>query len=100
MHVLTKSARVWNRLLAAALCTFSLAIASSAAFASDVGDRLEKGFLSPPASARPHTWFHWMNGNVTKEGITADLEAMQRVGIGGFQVFNPLEGIPDGPAPT
>ncbi len=99
MHVLTKSARVWNRLLAAALCTFSLAIASSAAFASDVGDRLEKGFLSPPASARPHTWFHWMNGNVTKEGITADLEAMQRVGIGGFQVFNPLEGIPDGPAP-
>jgi hypothetical protein len=64
-----------------------------------MGDHLEKGFRSPPASARPHTWFHWMNGNVTKEGITADLEAMQRVGIGGFQVFNPLEGIPDGPAP-
>ena len=40
-----------------------------------------------------------MNGNVTKEGITADLEAMQRVGIGGAQIFNPLEGIPDGPAP-
>ena len=40
-----------------------------------------------------------MNGNVTKEGITADLESMQRVGIGGFQVFNPLEGIPEGPVP-
>ena len=67
--------------------------------ASDVGDRLEQGFLSPPASARPHTWWHWMNGNVTKEGITADLESMQRVGIGGAQIFNPLEGIPDGPVP-
>ena len=69
------------------------------ALASEVGDRLEQGFLSPPDSAKPHTWWHWMNGNVTKEGITADLEAMQRVGIGGAQIFNALEGIPDGPVP-
>jgi len=64
-----------------------------------LGEKLEQGFVSPPSSARPHTWWHWMNGNVTKEGITADLESMQRVGIGGFQVFNPLEDIPDGPVP-
>ena len=95
----TMSAIVWKRLLAATFCVGCWLGLILAAAASDVGDRLEKGFLSPPASARPHTWFHWMNGNVTKEGITADLEAMQRVGIGGFQVFNPLEGIPDGPAP-
>src|SRR5436309_1865897 len=43
-------------------------------------DELERGFADPPASARPHTWWHWINGNVTPEGITADLEAMQRVG--------------------
>ncbi|HEY1490225.1 MAG TPA: glycosyl hydrolase, partial [Verrucomicrobiae bacterium] len=60
-------------------------------------DPLASGFQSPPASARPHTWWHWMNGNVTKEGITADLEAMQRVGIGGAQIFNASEGIPPGP---
>src|SRR6185437_6272308 len=54
------------------------------------------GFQSPPASARPQTWWHWMNGNVTKEGITADLEAMQRVGIGGAEIFNASEGIPAG----
>jgi len=24
-------------------------------------------FVSPPSSARPHTWWHWMNGNVTKK---------------------------------
>jgi hypothetical protein len=99
MRVSPNSANLRNRWLAAAFCVFSVAVTLSAAFASETGDRLEKGFLSPPPSARPHTWWHWMNGNVTKEGITADLESMQRVGVGGFQVFNPLEGIPDGPAP-
>lgn len=38
-----------------------------------------------------------MNGKVNKAGITADLEAMQRVGIGGIQIFNAGEGIPAGP---
>ncbi len=60
-------------------------------------DELEKGFAQPPDSARPHTWWHWMNGNVTKEGITADLEAMARVGVGGAQIFNAGESIPHGP---
>jgi hypothetical protein len=38
-----------------------------------------------------------MNGNITKEGITADLEAMADAGIGGAQVFNAGENIPHGP---
>ena len=38
-----------------------------------------------------------MNGNVTKDGITADLEAMARVGIGGTQIFDAEQGIPHGP---
>ena len=59
-------------------------------------------FLGVPTSSRPHTWWHWMNGNVTKEGITADLEAMADVGIGGAQIFNVGDNascnIPAGPA--
>jgi hypothetical protein len=51
-------------------------------------DALEHGFKSPPDSARPRVWWHWMNGNITKEGIKADLEWMKRVGIGGFQNFD------------
>lgn len=58
---------------------------------------LESGFKSPPDEARPHTWWHWMNGNVTRAGITADLEAMKRVGLGGAQIFNVSENIPEGP---
>jgi hypothetical protein len=52
------------------------------------GKQLETGFLNPPQSARPRVWWHWMNGNITKEGIRADLEWMHRVGIGGFQNFD------------
>jgi len=51
-------------------------------------DALERGFDDPPASARPRVWWHWMNGNITKEGIQRDLEWMQRVGIAGFQNFD------------
>lgn len=57
---------------------------------------LKKQFVSPPDSAKPHTWWHWMNDNVTKEGITADLEAMAEVGVGGAQIFNVGEAIPYG----
>ena len=48
---------------------------------------LAKGFVDPPDSARPHTWWHWVSGNASKQGITADLEAMHRIGVGGAQMF-------------
>ena len=51
-------------------------------------DALESGFLNPPDSAKPRVWWHWMNGNITKEGIKLDLEWMKRVGVGGFQNFD------------
>jgi len=57
-------------------------------------DALERGFKDPPESARPRVWWHWLNGNVTKEGITADLEWMKRVGIAGMQMFDGSLGVP------
>ena len=51
-------------------------------------DALARGFLNPPDSAKPRVWWHWMSGNITKEGIKADLEWMKRVGIAGFQNFD------------
>jgi hypothetical protein len=62
--------------------------------APPAGDALRAGFASPPASARPRVWWHWMNGNITKEGIQKDLEWMHRVGIGGFQNFDAALGTP------
>src|ERR1035438_2070090 len=58
---------------------------------------LAAAFRQPPVSAQPKTWWHWMNGNITADGITLDLEAMHRVGVGGFQIFQAGTGIPKGP---
>ena len=84
-------------------CMLVLLIPLAAGAVCREASDLERGFLSPPDSARPHTWWHWMNGNVTREGITADLEAMTRVGVGGAQIFNVGDkgsvNIPEGPAP-
>jgi len=61
-------------------------------------DKLETGFRQPPGSARP--WVYWfpLDGNITREGITLDLEAMKRVGIGGVLYMETDQGAPRGPA--
>jgi hypothetical protein len=52
-----------------------------------VGD-LEKAFLAPPDSTRPYVLWMWMGSNISKQGITADLEAMNEAGIGGATIFS------------
>ncbi|MCC8118093.1 MAG: hypothetical protein LIP09_05005 [Bacteroidales bacterium] len=51
-------------------------------------DVLYDGFKNPPQEARPRVWWHWMNGNVTKNGIYKDLMWMRGAGIGGFHAFD------------
>src|ERR1035438_6052204 len=66
-----------------------LSISASAQIAATKpADPLLDGFVHPPQSARPLVWWHWMNGNISKDGIRADLEWMHRVGLGGVQVFD------------
>jgi hypothetical protein len=47
------------------------------------GERLSQAFTRPGSEAKPWVYWYWMNGNVTREGITADIRAMSEVGIGG-----------------
>ena len=80
------------RFLTSLIATF-LAIAPIHA-----GESLDALFANPPAGAHPHTWWHWCNGNVNKEGITLDLEAIQRIGVTGVQIFNvETFSVPAGP---
>lgn len=58
---------------------------------------LEQGFRNPPASARPWVYWFWMDGNLSREGMTADLEALQKAGVGGMIVMEVNVGIPRGP---
>ena len=70
-------------LIVAAMCAFS-----PSGWGQTSSDALKQGFQNPPASARPRVWWHWMNGNISQEGIKLDLEWMHRVGIAGFQNFD------------
>src|SRR5512146_3181290 len=58
---------------------------------------LEAGWADPPRDARPLAWWHWINGNITKQGLRADLEDMKRVGIGGAQMLDVSIYLPPGP---
>jgi hypothetical protein len=53
---------------------------------------LEQLFKHPPQSAKPWVFWYWMQAAVTKAGITADLEAMKQVGIGGAYLM-PIKGV-------
>ena len=57
---------------------------------------LANGFQTPPNAAKARTWWHWLSGNVSKAGITADLEAMKQVGIQEAQIFNVHIDLPKG----
>lgn len=70
--------------LAALLCHPALGLDSTTAG----DDALKAAFLNPPSESRPRVWWHWMNGNITPEGIAKDLEWMARIGIGGVQNFD------------
>ncbi len=81
-----------NRYCTLMLRTFAVGIVLACMAGSTIGqsssDTLEQGFRQPPDSAKPLVWWHWMNGNISKEGIKLDLEWMHRAGLKGFQNFD------------
>lgn len=75
---------------------FSLFLIAQLMLLSINAQSLEKEFINPSDSARPWVYWFWLNGNLSKEGITADLEAMKRVGIGGVLIMEVDQGTPKG----
>src|ERR1039457_3001124 len=88
----TSKATMIKRLLTILALTTLCSLNLSAA------DALERGFTHPPDAARPWVYWFWLSGNITSNGITADLEAMKRVGIGGVLIMETDQGAPVGPA--
>jgi len=82
-----------NRILSI-LCL--LVVLSDAFAVEPATNDLATQFTAPPDSAKPWVYWFWMNGNITKEGISADLEAMARVGIGGVLIMSVSNSIPPG----
>ena len=69
-----------------------MAILAGAALLAAMGlaavDPLETGFRNPPPSARPHTYWLWLNGFVDMEAAKADLRAMKEAGFSGVLMFD------------
>ena len=55
---------------------------------SENGLLSEEAFTTPDREYYPETWYHFIGGNVSKPGITADLEAIAKAGISGIQLFH------------
>jgi len=79
--------KLFATLILAALTQTGLAQDKTHPTAASSGD-LAAGFVSPPESAKPKTWWHWMGGCISREGITADLESMKKAGLGGAFIFH------------
>ena len=58
---------------------------------------LRSAFAKPPQGVGPGIYWYWLGGNVTREGITADLEAMRDVGIWNPMLFTIGKSGPDTP---
>jgi len=80
-------------ILAAALLAL-LGCAGGAGSSDASIKELQEGWANPPQSARTRVWWHWMNGNITKDGIKKDLEWMDRVGLGGVHCFDASSNTP------
>ena len=61
---------------------------------------IDEDFKNPPVAVRPYVWWHWMGPNISKEGITKDLEAMKDAGIGGATIFHITPAVTVGAKPT
>ena len=83
-----KPGSLWARNRKMSFVALCLALGTALAAGQSTTDPLKSGFENPPESAKPRVWWHWMNGNITKEGIKLDLEWMHRAGLGGFQNFD------------
>ena len=60
-------------------------------------DPLEAGFLAPPNQTKPWCYWYWISDNISREGISRDLEAMAEVGIGEALIGNIfLDDVPAG----
>ena len=62
-----------TRILAIAVVAVAGSLPPSS-FAQNAPASLEDGFKNPPNSAKPRVWWHWMNGNITEDGIAKDIE--------------------------
>jgi len=67
--------------------------------AQEVYDQIQEGFITPADTNRPWCYYYWIGDDISKEGITRDLEAMKEFGLGAVLIGNINPDEVDGPVP-
>src|SRR6478735_2450209 len=81
------SVAVLAALVCLSSCGMAAQVPAAAPPATPSAEEMLRAFQTPPNSARPRVWWHWMNGNIAEDGIKLDLDWMHSAGIGGVTIF-------------
>lgn len=76
-----------------ALCT------RPAKISREVYNKIQEGFINPADTNKPWCYYYWIGDDISKEGITSDLEAMKEFGLGAVLIGNINPDEVDGPVP-
>lgn len=89
---------IMNKLNSLLKLTAIILIAESVLACHKTGstDILRQGFLNPPDSARPGVYWYFMDGNIDRDAMTADLESMKKAGLGYVVFLEVNVGVPRG----
>ena len=82
------------RLILLSVLGAAMWLTSSCTSSSREAEELYAQFQNPPAEAMPRVWWHWMDGNISKDGVKKDLEWMKRSHIAGFMNFDGAFNMP------
>ena len=88
-----------NTLMLIALLFLTTFCTSHNKLAPDEFQKLQSGFVTPHDTNKVWCYWYWINDDISKEGITKDLEAMKKVGIGAAFIGNINPPEVDGPVP-
>lgn len=91
-----------NTLTQSLTISLALMLAGSMPMAADNLSQMESHFRNVPDSQPLAVYWYWMAGNISRDGVVKDLQAMKRAGINRAQIgiIGEGQGAPKGPVKT
>lgn len=80
--------RSFGATIAATFVLLCTAPASAGPLGEGTYERLVEGFRNPPPEARPDAFWTWLNGDVDRERLTEEMEALAAAGLSRLQVWD------------
>lgn len=78
------------------LLSIALLIAACSPDQNEHEQQLKSDFQNPVTQHQPRTWWRWLNGNISKDRISKELEVIKNKGMNGVTLFNLGAYYPEG----